>query len=103
MSPEARTTFRAQAMANREQLYPGSITLGGTPYDGTLSIQSEPITNEDGGQRMGDVLTFRLPKSRRAEQPAERSTLTSQGKTWIISTVGGKQAWADEWIIKAIQ
>ncbi len=103
MNPAALSDFRRQALPVREALRPGSITLGGISYDGALSIRSEPITNEDGGQRMGDVLTFRLPKSRLATQPAERATLTSQGKTWIINTVGGKELWAAEWIIKAIQ
>lgn len=82
---------------------PGSITIGATPYSGALSIRSEPIENQDGGQRMADVLTFRLAKSLLANQPLERSTFTSQGKIWIINTVGGKAPWDAEWIIKAIQ
>lgn len=88
------------AIANEQ---PGSITISGKSYSGALSISAQPITNEDGGQRMGDVLTFRLSKAAHPAQPAERTVITSSGKTWIIETVGGKEIWAAEWVIRAIQ
>lgn len=101
--PSENAAARARHHKVIARTKPGSITISGQSYDGSLSISSQPIDNGDGGQRIGDVLTFRLSKAAHPAQPPERSTFTCQGKTWIIDTVSGKESYAAEWVIRATQ
>jgi hypothetical protein len=91
-------TLENQADAWDAAMHPGTITIAGINYTGSMLIRSGELVNQDGGQRIGDVLTFWLWKGYSGlAQPAENSRVTCNGVTWIIQTIDGKEPHAREW------
>lgn len=93
-----------QAAAWDAAMHPGRISIDGRDYTGSMLIRSGELVNADGGQTLGDVLTFWLEKSLSGlSQPVERSLVLCNGIRWLVQTVDGKESHAREWKLTCIK
>lgn len=99
---KAAKTRQQKAM---ESHYPGTITIGSTPYAGAVQIGGvEQRQNASGhGFIPVQTLSVSILKSRLPTAPASRSMISCNGHDWRIDQVAGDDACEVAWQITAVR
>lgn len=92
---------RAQAAIERD--YGGSVSIGGTPYSGAVSL--DPVTrvqNDTGNWESRQTIHVAVLKTRMPTPPARRAVLIHAGVSYDINgEIGGQNAVDVAWLITA--
>lgn len=106
METPPASEFAAARLRHQEALVafePGTVTIGGTDYDGQVWIGEQGLEQTDEALRVVQRFAATIAKSDLATEPVRGTTVLIGGEGFKLLEVGGQNDYDQAWILKGMR